>query len=104
MYALVEIKGKQFRAEEGAVLKIDKIVAAEGEVVEYDSVLLLRSDDAVTLGTPYVSGARVKAVVEGHGRGEKITVYKYKRRKNYARKQGHRQSYSLIRVKEIAAT
>lgn len=101
MYAMVEIKGKQYRANEGAVLKVDRMDGESGDVLEFDSVLMLRNDDDIKVGNPYVDGASVKAVLETHGRDRKITVLKFKRRKNYSRKYGHRQAYSKIRVKEI---
>jgi large subunit ribosomal protein L21 len=104
MYAVVEIKGKQYKAQEGDLLKVDSVGGADGDVMEFDSVLMLRKDDdKVSFGTPYVKGATVKAVVEKHGRDRKVIVYKYKRRKGYRRRNGHRQQYSLVRVKEIAA-
>ncbi|MFP4067479.1 MAG: 50S ribosomal protein L21 [Spirochaetaceae bacterium] len=104
MYAVVEIKGKQYKAQEGDLLKVDRLEGADGDRLEFDSVLMLRSDrDKVTVGAPYVNGAKVKAVVEEHGRDRKIIVYKYKRRKGYRRRQGHRRQYSLLRVKEIAS-
>lgn len=101
MYAMVEIKGKQYKASEGDLLKVDKVSGQAGDVLEFDSVLMVRNEDDVTLGTPYVDGASVKAVIETHGRDRKITVLKFKRRKNYSRKYGHRQAYSTLRVKEI---
>jgi large subunit ribosomal protein L21 len=100
MYALVEFKGKQYRAEKGAVLKVDRIDAEPGAAVDIDSVLLV-SGDSVTVGSPYVEGARVTAVVESHGKDRKIIVFKYKSKKDYRRKQGHRQQYSLIKVEDI---
>ena len=104
MYAVVEIKGKQYKAQEGDLLKVDSVDGADGDVLEFDSVLMLhKDDDKVSIGTPYVKGASVKAVVEEHGRDRKVIVYKYKRRKGYRRRRGHRQGYSLVRVKEIAA-
>jgi large subunit ribosomal protein L21 len=104
MYAVVEIKGKQYKAQEGDLLKVDSVGGADGDVMEFDSVLMLRKDDdKVSFGTPYVKGAKVKAVVEQQGRDRKVIVYKYKRRKGYRRRNGHRQHYSLVRVKEIAA-
>jgi large subunit ribosomal protein L21 len=103
MYAVVEIKGKQYKAQEGDLLKVDTVEGADGDLLEFDSVLLLRGDDeTVSVGAPYVKGATVKAVVEQHGRDRKVVVYKYKRRKGYRRRRGHRQQYSLVRVKEIA--
>ncbi|MDR0597731.1 MAG: 50S ribosomal protein L21 [Treponema sp.] len=108
MYALVEFKGKQYRAEKGAVLKVDRIDAEPGAVVDIDSVLLVskgtsgeNSQDSVIVGSPYVEGARVTAVVEGHGKDDKIIVFKYMPKKDYRRKQGHRQRYSLIKVEDI---
>ncbi|MAG13767.1 MAG: 50S ribosomal protein L21 [Spirochaetales bacterium] len=101
MYALVEIKGKQYKAEKGGVLKIDRITQVKGETIDFDTVLLVRGDDSVKVGTPYVDGASVKAVVEDHGRDKKVVVFKYKRRKNYRRKRGHRQHYTLVKVEDI---
>jgi len=101
MYALVEIKGKQYKAEKGTLLKVDKIDAEEGAAVEFDSVLLLSSEGDVKVGTPYVDGARIKAKVEDHTKGKKVRIFRYKRRKNYARRVGHRQNYTLVRVEEI---
>ncbi|MDR3166311.1 MAG: 50S ribosomal protein L21 [Treponema sp.] len=100
MYALVEFKGKQYKAEKGAVLKVDRIDAEVGQMVDIDSVLLL-SGDTVTVGAPYVKGAKVSAVVESHGKGNKIIVFKYKPKKDYRRKQGHRQQYSVIKIGDI---
>ena len=101
MYALVEIKGKQYRAVEGSVLKVDRFESEAGKQVEFDSVLLVSDDKKVKVGQPYVKGAKVKAVVEEHGRDKKIIVFKYKKRKNYRRTRGHRQQFSLLRIKEI---
>lgn len=100
MYAVVEYKGKQYRAEKGALLKVDKIEAEKGATVDIDSVLLV-SGDAVSVGAPYVAGAKVTAVVEDHGKDKKIIVFKYKSKKDYRRKRGHRQQYSLLRVQDI---
>ncbi|MDR0389211.1 MAG: 50S ribosomal protein L21 [Spirochaetaceae bacterium] len=101
MYALVEFKGKQYRAEKGALLKVDRITGDVGSEVAIDSVLLV-SGDTVTVGSPYVEGARVSAVVEEHKKDPKITVLKYKSKKDYRRKLGHRQQYSYIRIQDIA--
>jgi large subunit ribosomal protein L21 len=100
MYALVEFKGKQYKAEKGALLKVDRIDAEKGAAVDIDTVLLV-SGDKVSVGAPYVKGAKVTAVVEDHGKGDKIIVFKYMPKKDYRRKQGHRQQYSLIRVQDI---
>ncbi len=103
MYALVEIKGKQYKALEGAELTVDKFDNEPGDIVEFDSVLMLSDGDDTTVGTPYVEGARVTAVVSDQVRGKKITVIKFKRRKGYRKKQGHRQDYSILKVQSIKA-
>ena len=100
MYALMEFKGKQYKAEKGAILEVDKIDAEPGSAVDIDSVLLL-SGDTVTVGNPYVAGAKVQAVVESHKKAKKIIVFKYKPKKDYRRKQGHRQQYSIIKIQDI---
>ena len=102
MYALVEFLGKQYRAEKGSVLKVDKIDAEPGSALDIDTVLLV-SGDTVTVGSPYVQGANVSATVESHGKGDKIIVFKYKPKKDYRRKKGHRQQYSIIKVSKISA-
>jgi large subunit ribosomal protein L21 len=102
MYALVEIKGKQYKAETGALLKVDLFDKQPGEAMEFDSVLLVSGDKKTQVGQPYVKGVTVKTVVEEQGRDKKILVYKYKKRKNYRRTRGHRQHFTLLRVQEIA--
>ncbi|MCK5007454.1 MAG: 50S ribosomal protein L21 [Spirochaetia bacterium] len=102
MYALVEIKGKQYKAAEGSLLKVDKFDTETGKQVEFDSVLLVSDEKKVQVGQPYVKGVKVKAVVEEHGKDKKILVFKYKKRKNYRRTQGHRQQFTLLRVQEIS--
>lgn len=102
MYALVEIKGKQYRVEKGSELKVDKLEEASGESVTFDSVLLVHDDAGVKIGTPFLDGVSVRTIVAGHGRNKKIVVYKYKRRKNYRRTQGHRQYYTTVTVDEIS--
>jgi len=98
---MVEIQGKQYKAVKGGVLKVDKLDAEEGKTLEFDSVLLYRADDKISVGAPYVKGAKVSAIVEGHRKGTKVIVFKYKRRKDYQKKQGHRQQYSFIRVQDV---
>ena len=106
MYALVEFKGRQYKAEKGALLKVDKIDAEPGSKLDIDSVLLISkgndSKENVVVGTPYVTGAKVSAVVESHAKDKKIIVFKYKSKKDYRRKQGHRQQYSVIKIEDIA--
>jgi len=100
MYALVEFKGKQYKAEKDALLKVDKIDAEPGTALDIDTVLLV-SNETITVGSPYVAGAKVAATVESHGKDDKIIVFKYKPKKDYRRKQGHRQQYSVIKIGEI---
>jgi large subunit ribosomal protein L21 len=100
MYVLIEFKGKQYKAEKGAILQVDKIDAIPGSTVDIDSVLLV-SGDQVLVGSPYVQGVKVPAVAEGHKKGAKVIVFKYRPKKDYRRKQGHRQQYSVIKIQEI---
>ena len=102
MYVLVEFKGKQYKAEKGALLKVYKIDAEPGASINIDTVLLV-SDESVKVGNPYVEGAKVSAIVESHEKDGKVIVFKYKPKKDYRRKQGHRQQYSIIRIAEISA-
>jgi large subunit ribosomal protein L21 len=101
MYALVEIKGKQYRAEKGSLLKVDRFDSEAGKELEFESVLLVSDDKKTRVGQPFVKGAKVKAVVEEHGRDKKILVFKYKKRKNYRRTRGHRQHFTMLRVQDI---
>lgn len=103
MYALVEIQGKQYKAEEGSVLTVDKIDNETGATLEFDSVLMVADGEKTTVGTPYVKNAKVTAVLEDQVKGNKIMVFKFKRRKGYKRKQGHRQQYTQLLIKEITA-
>ncbi|NQT59553.1 MAG: 50S ribosomal protein L21 [Bacteroidetes bacterium] len=103
MYALVEIKGKQYKALEGAQLTVDKFDIEDGEVLEFDSVLMISDGDKTSVGTPYVEGAKVTAVVNEQIKGKKVTIIKFKRRKGYKKKQGHRQKYSVLTVQSIKA-
>jgi len=102
MYALVEIKGKQYKAQKDLLLKVDRFQKEPGETVEFDTVLLTSSGEDIKVGKPYLAEARIKATVEDHCKGEKIRVYKYKRRKGYRRTLGHRQQYTLLRINEIS--
>ena len=101
MYALVEIKGKQYKAEKGAVLRVDRIDSEKGEALEFDKVLMLSNDSDVKIGTPYVEGIKVQGSVEDQIKDKKVLVFKYKRRKNYKRTQGHRQQYTLVKINDI---
>ncbi|MCL2831542.1 MAG: 50S ribosomal protein L21 [Treponema sp.] len=100
MYAIVEFKGKQYKAEKGALLRVDKIEAAPGSPLDIESVVLV-SGETVRVGAPYVSGVKVSAVVEAHEKAKKIIVFRYLPKKDFRRKKGHRQQYSVIRVQDI---
>jgi large subunit ribosomal protein L21 len=103
MYAIIRTGDKQFRAEPGMTLKVPSIGAEVGDSITFDEVLVTSTDDGVKVGAPTVEGASVLAEVVSHGRGKKITVFKWKRRKNYRRKKGHRQGFTEVRVSEIRA-
>ncbi len=102
MYAVVMSGGSQYRVSEGDVLEVATLPVEVGGSVELDKVLMVQNDGEVSVGTPFVEGARVTATVQKHGRGKKIIVYKHK--KNYKRKQGHRQGYTQLRVEKIEAS
>lgn len=101
MYALVEISGKQYRAAEGDRIRVDRLDLEEGEILDVDRVLLLRTDGQVKVGTPTVPGAMVRTSVVGHSLGRKIIVFKFKPKERYKRTQGHRQSYTVLEVEKI---
>ncbi|MBQ9909697.1 MAG: 50S ribosomal protein L21 [Treponema sp.] len=101
MYALFEYKGKQYKAEKDALIQVDKIEAEDGAKIDIDSVLLVSDGDKISVGAPYVKGAKVSAVVENSFRDRKVLVFKYKSKKDYHRLIGHRQEYTNIRVKDI---
>lgn len=101
MYALFEIKGKQYKAEKGSKIKIDRLDSEKGNAVEFDTVLMLSDENDVKVGSPYVSGAKITATVEDHNKDKKVTVFRYKRRKHYRKKYGHRQPYTIIKIEDI---
>ncbi|MBW3554578.1 MAG: 50S ribosomal protein L21 [Gemmatimonadetes bacterium] len=103
MYAIIRSGGKQFRAEPGKTIKIPSLAAEVGETVTFDDVLVAQTDDGISVGAPTVQGATVTGEVVEHGKGKKVIVFKWKRRKNYRRKQGHRQKYTAVRIDEISA-
>lgn len=103
MYAIIETGGKQYRVQEGDVLKIEKLEATEGDTVEVNQVLAVSKDGNLTVGTPVVEGAKAILKVVGHGKGKKIVVFKYKPKKGYRNKQGHRQPYTQVKVEKIEA-
>jgi large subunit ribosomal protein L21 len=100
MYAMVEFLGKQYKAETGRTIKVSRVNAEPGAEVSIEKVLLV-SGETVTIGKPYVTGATVSATVESHGKDKKITVFKYIPKKDYRRKKGHRQDYTIIKINGI---
>ena len=101
-YAVIRTGGKQYRVSPGDLLRIERVEGDVGSAVEFAEVLLAAADDAVRIGTPLVSGARVRGTIVAQGRDRKILIFKKKRRKNYRRRRGHRQSITTVRVTEIA--
>jgi len=101
MYAIIETGGKQYRAEEGKVIRVEKLPAEKGETVKFDRVLLINNSDKMKVGNPFLKKALVEGRVVSVGRGKKIIVFKYKAKKNYKRKQGHRQPYTDVLIASI---
>ncbi len=101
MYAIVDALGQQLKVREGDRVRVPKLNVSPGEEYTLDKVLLLSTPEGVIVGSPYLKEAQVSAQVLSHGRAEKITVYKFKRRKKYRRKLGHRQDYTQLLVKKI---
>lgn len=103
MYAVFVTGGKQYKAEEGDTLFIEKLDAATEDTVVFDKVLLVSADGSLKTGAPYIDGAKVEAKVEKNGKGKKIRIFKYKAKKGYRRRMGHRQPYTKIVVTAINA-
>jgi len=103
MYAVIKTGGKQYKVAPGEKLKVETLPADVGAEVVLDQVLLVGEGDSVRLGQPIVAGATVKATVVAHGRGEKIRIFKMRRRKHYQKHQGHRQNYTELKIDSIVA-
>jgi large subunit ribosomal protein L21 len=101
MYAIIRSGDKQFRAEPGMTVRIPSVDAEIGDTITFDEVLLTGSDEGTQVGAPTVAGASVTAEVTRHGKDKKVIIFKWKRRKNYRRKQGHRQKFTEVRIDEI---
>ena len=101
MYAVIKTGGKQYKVAPGEKLKVEQIPADVGAEVVIDQVLMVGDGDSVRLGQPKVVGATVKATVVAHGRGEKVTIFKMRRRKHYQKHQGHRQGYTELKIDSI---
>jgi len=100
-YAVIESGGKQYKVEPGDWIKVEKLDSLEGSLVELSNVLAVSQNNETIIGTPIVEGARVTATVASHGRDKKIIIFKFKAKNRYQRKQGHRQSYTQLNIKEI---
>jgi len=103
MYAIFETGGKQFKVSEGDSCMVEKLPEDAGSEVVFEKVLVIQNEDDLSVGAPYLEGARISAKVLSHGKGKKIIVFKYKPKKNYRRKQGHRQPYTLVKIEKIEA-
>ena len=102
MYAVIETGGKQYRVQEGDVITIEKLKAEVGETVAFDKVLVLGEGKDVKVGTPYVDAVVTGSVVE-NGKGQKVIIFKYKAKKDYRKKQGHRQPYTMVKIESLGA-
>jgi ribosomal protein L21 len=103
MYAIIETGGKQYKVQEGDVVFVEKLAADEGAAYTFDKVLTVADGDNVTFGAPVVAGATVSAKVMGHGKDKKIIVFKFKAKKGFRKKQGHRQPYTKVQIEKINA-
>lgn len=103
MYAIIETGGKQYKVSEGDVIFIEKLSNEVGESIDFERVLAVSKEDSLKLGSPVVAGVKVNAKVLSHGKGSKIIVYKYKSKKGYHKKQGHRQPYTKVQIEKINA-
>jgi large subunit ribosomal protein L21 len=101
MYAVIQTGGKQYRVKSGEQVKVELLAAEVGATVSFDRVLMLGEGDGVRVGAPFLDGAAVKATVVAQGRGEKIRIFKLRRRKHFAKTQGHRQGFTEVRIDEI---
>ncbi len=103
MYAVFATGGKQYRVESGTVLKVELLTAEPGTSVTFDQVLLVGAGDSVTCGAPMLGGASVKATVQRHGQGDKVSIVKFRRRKHYKRMKNHRQQFTEVKITDISA-
>jgi large subunit ribosomal protein L21 len=103
MYAVIKTGGKQYRVEEGDVVAVERLDGDRGETVTFDEVLLVGTDDDTRVGAPVIDGASVAGTIVEQGRDKKIIVFKFRRRKNYKRKKGHRQHFTRVKIDQISA-
>lgn len=102
MYAIIETGGKQYKVTEGSMIKVEKLAVEAGTAYAFDKVLVVSDDNGVKVGAPYVEGAKVNATVIGDGKAKKVIIYKYKPKKGFHKKNGHRQPYTMIKINSIA--
>jgi large subunit ribosomal protein L21 len=102
MFAVIVSGGKQYRVQEGQTLKLEKLAVEAGVNVEFDRVLLIGNGDDIKVGAPVVEGAKVAAEVVSHGRGEKVNIVKFRRRKHHMKRQGHRQWFTEVKITGIS--
>jgi large subunit ribosomal protein L21 len=102
MYAVIVTGGKQYRVQPGEIIRVEKLAGEKGAKISFDQVLLHADGDTVKIGAPHVAGLKVSGEIVDHGRGKKVLVYKYRRRKGYRRKNGHRQSFTAVKITAIA--
>ncbi|MBZ2387397.1 50S ribosomal protein L21 [Anaerococcus murdochii] len=102
MYAIIKTGGKQYKVSEGDLVRVEKLAYEVGETVDFDQVLLVSNDGELKVGSPLVEGAKVSATVEDQNKDKKIVVYKYKPKKQYRKKHGHRQPYTLVKINSIS--
>ncbi|AXW86905.1 MULTISPECIES: 50S ribosomal protein L21 [Lonsdalea] len=103
MYAVFQSGGKQHRVSEGQTVRLEKLDIATGEAVEFDQVLMIANGEDIKIGVPYVDGGKIKAEVVAHGRGEKVKIVKFRRRKHYRKQAGHRQWFTEVKITGISA-
>ncbi|MBD3330326.1 50S ribosomal protein L21 [Candidatus Peregrinibacteria bacterium] len=101
MYAIIETGGKQYKAEEGKIIEVEKLNDKEGKEVTFDKVLLISDKGKTSVGTPYLEGKTVNGTIKEHKKTEKVTVFKMKPKKRYKRTQGHKQNYSVVEITSI---
>ena len=103
MYAVFQSGGKQHRVSEGQTIRLEKLDIATGETIEFDQVMMIANGEDVKIGVPFVDGSKVKAEIVAHGRGDKIKIVKFRRRKHYRKQQGHRQWFTDVKITAISA-
>jgi large subunit ribosomal protein L21 len=101
VYAVIATGGKQYRVASGDVIRVEKIIAEEGAEIDFSKVLLIGDGDSITVGTPHIEGSKVTGTVRGQGRGKKVEIIKFRRRKQHRKQMGHRQAYTEVEITSI---